>query len=292
VPEKVLSKSVLMAPHDRILWVTHPDQILQLEEIIVPLLKEFETGNEFRGLSVIIRLENEEQKNSVRFQYGVLFAVYQKVTLLSSRLSQKLTSKLDLRVYLEHLCNIKKITNHFQSSILFVMYENDNLSEIQKQNVKFLQVPRKTCQIFFPESPLLVSVPNDQSFNSVALGGTFDHLHSGHKLMLSLAALLSHDRILCGITASEMLESKNHPDKLEPLEQRMLTVQKFLCEFKQDFERNVEIVTLRDPFGPTIELDDLEALVVSPETLPGGLKSNFIGNLCFCLYYCVFYFTL
>lgn len=222
-----------------------------------------------------MRIEGAE-KSSIRFQYGVLFAVYQKVTLLASKLDPKFTANLDLRVYLEHLCDIKRVTNHFEAPIKFIVYENSPaIAAVQKTNVSFLHVERDLDRVFVPESPLLVSIPEEEeSFQSVALGGTFDHLHSGHKLMLSLASLVSSDRILCGITASEMLSTKNHPEKLESLESRMLTVQEFLMNFREGCERKVEIVTLRDPFGPTIELDDLDALIVSPETLPGGLKSK------------------
>lgn len=85
----------------------------------------------------------------------------------------------------------------------------------------------KDCSSFVPESPLLGMIPDHQIYESIAVGGTFDHLHSGHKLMLSLAALLSRDKILCGITASEMLGSKTHPSKLEALDQRILTVEQF-----------------------------------------------------------------
>lgn len=258
------------APHDKVLWFTHPDQINQIEEIILPILKNL-TNN---SLNVVIRLEEGEEKSSVRFQYGVLFAVYQKITLYASKIDPKLTAILDLRVYLEHLCDIKKVTNHFEAEIKFVVYENTNINAVQKPNVSFFPVRRDEGRIFVPESPLLVSIPDEELFNCVALGGTFDHLHSGHKLMLSLAVLTSRDRILCGVTASEMLTTKNHPEKLETLDNRMLTVQKFFSEFKEGCEGKVEIVTLRDPFGPTIELDDLDALVVSPETLSGGLKSK------------------
>ena len=262
---------------DKVLWFTHPDQINQIEEIIVPILKDLENNS----LNIIIRLEGSE-RSSVRFQYGVLFAVYQKITLFSSKIDPKLTANLDLRVYLEHLCDIKKVTNHFKASIKFIVYENSNLNAVQKPNVTFQQVKREEEKIFVPESPLLFSIPDEESFDCVALGGTFDHLHSGHKLMLSLAILISRDRILCGVTAaSEMLKNKNHPEKLENLENRMLSVQEFFTEFKEGCESKVEIVTLRDPFGPTIELDDLDALVVSPETLSGGLKSkqNKIQNI-------------
>ena len=257
------------APHDKVLWLTHPDLINRIDDVILPILKDLKKNS----LNIILRIEGDE-RFSVRFQYGVLFAVYQKVTLLASKIDPKLTAELDLRVYLEHLCDIKIVTNHFKASILFFTYENYNLKAVQKDNVKFFQVPKDFERVFVPESPLLVSIPDEKLYNSVALGGTFDHLHSGHKLMLSLAVLISRDRILCGITATEMLTSKNYPEKLESLENRTLTVQEFFKEFKEGSEGKIEIVTLRDPFGPTIELDALDALVVSPETLTGGLKSK------------------
>lgn len=271
-----------MAPSsssDQILWFTHPDQINLIEEVVGPILKDHleidgDDSNEKKGLCFIMRLEGKE-RSSIRFQYGVLFAVYQKVTLLASKIDPKLTANLNLRVHLEHLCDIKRVTNHFQAQIKFVVYENSsNINAVQKSNVSFLKIERDFERVFVPESPLLVFIPEEEAYKSVALGGTFDHLHSGHKLMLSLAALVTCDRILCGITASEMLSNKNHPEKLENLDSRMLTVQDFLMNFKEGCERKVEIVTLRDPFGPTIELDDLDALIVSPETLPGGLKSK------------------
>lgn len=42
----------------------------------------------------------------------------------------------------------------------------------------------------------------------IALGGTFDHLHNGHKLLLSQAMLCSNSRILCGVTTDALLKKK------------------------------------------------------------------------------------
>ena len=269
-----------MAPsnlNDQIIWFTAARQITKIKEIVVPILKSLALNlakNEGCGLCVIVRLEGEE-KRSLRFQYGILFSVYQKVTLYASEIDPKLTATLDLRVFLEHLCDTERVTNHFTAPIKFIIDGSSNYPALEKPNISFERFEISSDSVIFvPESPLLGSIPDETFYNSVALGGTFDHLHSGHKLMLSLASLLTADRLLCGITASEMLKTKNHPEKLETLDNRMLTVQDFLMNFRSGCERKVEIVTLRDAFGPTIELDDLEALIVSPETLPGGLKSN------------------
>lgn len=35
---------------------------------------------------------------------------------------------------------------------------------------------------------------------TVALGGTFDHLHSGHKILLSMAAWIAEKKLIVGIT--------------------------------------------------------------------------------------------
>lgn len=34
----------------------------------------------------------------------------------------------------------------------------------------------------------------------VALGGTFDHLHAGHKILLSMAAWIASEKIIVGVT--------------------------------------------------------------------------------------------
>lgn len=56
------------------------------------------------------------------------------------------------------------------------------------------------------EERLLVE---EKPFKHIALGGTFDRLHNGHKVLLSTAALLS-DRITCGVTGGDMNKSKFH----------------------------------------------------------------------------------
>lgn len=259
-----------MAPHDRVIWLTDVDMLGQIDRLVKPILSEMNGKDQITGLSVIIRL-SEWQRASVRFMYGVLFSAYQKCTLAASRIDPSLTAKLDLCVYLEHLADLTAVTSGHK--ITFVLYDTDHRPRnLDTANLTFEQVPKAENYSFVPESPLLITIPENANFQSVALGGTFDHLHSGHKLMLSLAALVSQDRVLCGVTAEEMLTSKTHPQRLEPLDRRMLTVERFLREFKKS--TCLEIVTLRDPFGPTVELEELEALVVSPETLSGGLKIN------------------
>lgn len=39
---------------------------------------------------------------------------------------------------------------------------------------------------------------------SIALGGTFDHLHSGHKVLLTMAAWLATRRVIVGITGMRL----------------------------------------------------------------------------------------
>lgn len=57
---------------------------------------------------------------------------------------------------------------------------------------------------------------SDARYNSVVLGGTFDRLHVGHKILLSEAALRAHKRLVVGVTDVNMITSewqKSHCDK-------------------------------------------------------------------------------
>ena len=47
------------------------------------------------------------------------------------------------------------------------------------------------------------NVEPSQSLPVVALGGTFDHLHAGHKILLSMAASIATRRIIVGVTGEQ-----------------------------------------------------------------------------------------
>lgn len=49
---------------------------------------------------------------------------------------------------------------------------------------------------------------SDKKYNTVVLGGTFDRLHVGHKILLSEAALRAQKRLVVGVTDVNMITSK------------------------------------------------------------------------------------
>lgn len=147
----------------------------------------------------------------------------------------------------------------------------------------------------------------------VAVGGTFDHLHSGHKLLLTATALMLQPlieterkprRLIIGITGDELLKNKKYAEQLESWKQREEGVINFLVPLlsftmpgnNDDIERaafdepvvngrgvytrlkqaaiTIECVEIQDPFGPTITDEAISALVVSGETRDGGAAVN------------------
>jgi len=102
----------------------------------------------------------------------------------------------------------------------------------------------------------------------VAVGGTFDPLHDGHKVLLSRACELSKGgELLVGLTSDEMIRKKNH--NVNDYSSRRKDVYRFI----RGQGTNPKIVKLDDPFGPTIH-EDFDIIVVSPETHPVALKIN------------------
>ncbi|MCZ7380416.1 MAG: phosphopantetheine adenylyltransferase [Candidatus Methanoperedens sp.] len=102
----------------------------------------------------------------------------------------------------------------------------------------------------------------------VAVGGTFDPLHDGHKALLMKAVELSRNgELLVGLTSDSLARNKVH--EVADYQSRYDEVLRFIK--KQGIVP--VIVSLEDPYGPTIR-DDFDYLVVSPETHPIGLKIN------------------
>jgi len=118
-----------------------------------------------------------------------------------------------------------------------------------------------------PDSP---SAPGSDppTYPVVALGGTFDHLHAGHKILLSMAAWIADEKLIVGVTDDALLTKKDNRDVLESLPERIRNVRLFLEIVKPGLV--CDIVPIHDVYGPTATDTNIQALVVSKETASGG----------------------
>ncbi|PIO57994.1 cytidyltransferase domain protein, partial [Teladorsagia circumcincta] len=93
-------------------------------------------------------------------------------------------------------------------------------------------------------------------YKKVVLGGTFDRLHNGHKVLLSKAALLARENIVCGVTHKKMIEKKSLWELIEPISVRARAVEEFVYDVADTVVCIAEAI--EDPFGPSIRIPDLE----------------------------------
>jgi pantetheine-phosphate adenylyltransferase len=102
----------------------------------------------------------------------------------------------------------------------------------------------------------------------VAIGGTFQPLHDGHKTLLRKAYELS-DNVDIGLTSDEMARGararpvKNYGERRKALEDWI----------RKEIGVEPNIFKISDPFGPTLN-EDYDYIVVSAETYPVALKIN------------------
>ncbi|KAM3182530.1 hypothetical protein ACTXT7_012176, partial [Hymenolepis weldensis] len=75
---------------------------------------------------------------------------------------------------------------------------------------------------------LAVRHPKSNTFQSVCLGGTFDVLHNGHRLLLTLSAMLAERRLLVGVTDNSLLKGKILAPLIQTREGRAIAVKNFL----------------------------------------------------------------
>src|SRR5262249_48657385 len=142
-----------------------------------------------------------------------------------------------------------------------------------------------------------------------AVGGTFDHLHVGHKLLLT-ATILAADPtapgprlITVGITGDALLVNKKYAGAVESWDVRQRRTAAFIDSIlafypdvpsitktedinepgpngkvvrvtysagSSDSVITINYTQISDPFGPTITDEGISVLVISAETRAGG----------------------
>ncbi len=99
-------------------------------------------------------------------------------------------------------------------------------------------------------------------FRVVAVGGTFDHLHKGHKALLSKTFDVG-DLVVIGVTSDEF--AKKLGKRLDhDYRSRVASLRRYLASAFRG--QKYEIHSLNDYFGPAIYKGKVEAIVVSKET--------------------------
>lgn len=99
-------------------------------------------------------------------------------------------------------------------------------------------------------------------FKKVVVGGTFDFLHKGHKALLSKAFEVG-EHVIIGLTSEKM---KN---QASPFEKRKEKLEAFIKN-----KGEYEIIEIFDPYSIAIDMEELEAIVVSKETKARAKEIN------------------
>jgi pantetheine-phosphate adenylyltransferase len=110
-----------------------------------------------------------------------------------------------------------------------------------------------------------------KKFKKVAVGGTFDELHRGHKVLIDKAFEIG-DKVVIGLSSDEFVSKMGKPHETASYNERCKELEAFLEA--SGLAEIAEIVPLNDPYGLTISGKGLEALVVSKETQKTADKIN------------------
>lgn len=104
-----------------------------------------------------------------------------------------------------------------------------------------------------------------EKLNLVATGGTFDYIHIGHIKLLSTAFEIS-DHVIIGLTSDRFVKKYKLTSNIQNnYLRRLFNLKKYiLLNFK---DANYTILKLEDEFGPVISSSQIQAIVVSEETL-------------------------
>ena len=144
---------------------------------------------------------------------------------------------------------------------------SDDSSFLSKQNSVLLDsIPNNS----------LTPIPANQTsprFQQSCLGGTFDRLHAGHKILLSEALLVANQRAVIGLAFGDLLNQKLLRELILPYDQRKLELEAFLHSIHLANQKT-EVVPIDEPFGPSITDGQLDVMVLSSEVEGAISKVN------------------
>jgi cytidyltransferase-like protein len=104
----------------------------------------------------------------------------------------------------------------------------------------------------------------DSRYDLVAMGGTFDVLHRGHRKLLKEAFAIGR-KVMIGVTTDEFARALHKPHRFDPYYKRKRDLERLLSRW--GVLSRGQIVPLDDRYGPTVRNSHIDALVVSRRTM-------------------------
>ena len=107
-------------------------------------------------------------------------------------------------------------------------------------------------------------------YKTIAIGGTFDLIHKGHRALLQ-RGFDTGEKVIIGITSDEFVKGRGKKP-LHNFTERKRTLESYL---KETFPNRDYFVTQLDRnFGPGMFTSQIEAIAVSEETEPQVAEAN------------------
>ena len=113
----------------------------------------------------------------------------------------------------------------------------------------------------------------EREFKLVAVGGTFDEFHRGHRALLC-KAFQSSEKVLIGLSTDLFASKVRKNHKIAPFAVRLEELKSFLR--KHGWLTRAEIIPLHNPYGPLLHNNvNIDAIIVSKETEKRAHEINF-----------------
>merc|ERR1711977_132495 len=169
---------------------------------------------------------------------------------------------------------------------------NDTLLGLSSQNLVGKRESRKLACEAEPADPEECCNPCSQ-MNHVCVGGTFDRLHAGHRLLLAVTVATCKQTIYLGITSEALLSKKRNRELLESFESRREHVVEFIRSMNPSLQVAVGVLDdvscapmpkqfiiqvasgeLGEQKPQAVTSEGMEGIVVSRETVAGATWIN------------------
>lgn len=107
-------------------------------------------------------------------------------------------------------------------------------------------------------------------FQKIVLGGTFNRLHPGHRYFLSMAGYYAK-KVSVGLCSDQMVKiRKEYQKNIQTFKERRGALEEYLKKINLRFE----IVEINDIYGPAIQDEEAEAILLTEDTYLNGEKIN------------------